>query len=127
MSYKFPIPCKRGLSQLVEMGPIKQTSITLKTANDATNTGMFLALHKGGTSIEDQEEADKAADFVVKAINLHELLVAVVECEQALDIQVNEGRAVLEKYGWDYSDRDNMNASHFVRNLRKKALAKLKE
>ncbi len=127
MSYKFPVPCKKCGSQLVERGPSKHTVVAIETANKAVHTGMNLQIWKGGTSEEDQREAWDAADFVVKALNLHDLLVAVVECSQALDMQVDEGRTTLVRYGWDYSNRDDLNARQFVWNLRKKAIAKLRE
>jgi hypothetical protein len=49
-------------------------------------------------------------------------LLAVAECEQAMEMSVREGWPILERHGWD--PRSDIIPSNFVRNLRRAAIAK---
>lgn len=65
----------------------------------------------------DLEGAFKEAEAIAKALNLHDTLVAVVECSQALGLPWDSAWVILEKHGWDYNKRFDLAASQFVYNL----------
>lgn len=48
--------------------------------------------------------------------------IQVLKCVQALDLPYFEGIKVLEQAGWRYSDRFELTASDFVKNLINKTL-----
>lgn len=51
-------------------------------------------------------------------------LLEALECEEALGLPLNEGKAILERCGWDYSNRFDLPATEFVERKRKAAIAK---
>lgn len=53
-----------------------------------------------------------------------EQLKAVIECSRALDMPHDEGEEILMRHGWDRSNRFDLPATVFVRQLQDKALGK---
>lgn len=51
-------------------------------------------------------------------------LLAVAECEEALDMPLKQAVEVLERYGWSHEARFELPAKEFVVRLRRAALAK---
>lgn len=51
-------------------------------------------------------------------------LLAVAECEEALDMPHKQAVEVLERYGWSHADRFELPAKEFVVRLRRAAIAK---
>ena len=66
-------------------------------------------------------EADEANTHLIAAAPE---LYAVAECEEALDMNGTEGWAILERHGFDVSNRFELPATQFVARMRRAALAK---
>ena len=50
--------------------------------------------------------------------NLVKKVDEYIECEEALDMNFKDGLKILEKYGFDYSNRFELDAIQFVQNKR---------
>jgi len=50
------------------------------------------------------------------------MMMAAIECSQALDMRYSEGKAVLEHHGFDSANRFEVPASEFVAKLQSEAI-----
>lgn len=67
---------------------------------------------------------ERDAALIVRAVNSHADLKAATECTLALDMDADEGRAILERHGFVWDDRFHKPATEFVAKLCRAALAK---
>ncbi|WP_312964545.1 hypothetical protein [Stutzerimonas kunmingensis] len=84
--------------------------------------GFPIYFNDDGEQVVDYVYTEADADLICAAPDL----LAVAECEEALDMPHNQAIEILERYGWSHADRLELPATEFVVRLRRAAIAKAK-